>query len=178
LNAILLVLLTASLLFHAELPLMIFKSFEHKYKKEIKQLIKAGVPEKDLVRFKFHISIIKNVTHDFSWVKKNEFRYKNEMYDIVKTEFNGDSVYYKCIHDFKESNLFSDFDKYLIDLLKSDSGKKNEFLSLFNYLNIFYLLVQPFSINDKPVINSERILAVHSELSEGFFNILTPPPEA
>ena len=100
------------------------------------------------------------------------------MYDIVKTEYRRDSGYYKCIHDFKESQLFSSFDKYLIDLLKSDSGKKKEFLSLFNYLNIFYLPAQPISTNDKPVITSERILAVHSELSEGFSNILTPPPKA
>lgn len=177
-NTMLLVLLAALLLFHAELPLLIFKSFEYKYKKEIKQLIKSGVPEKDLVSFGFHISVINTGANDFRWIKKNEFRYKDEMYDIVKTEYRGDSVYYKCIHDLKESKLFSNFDRYLIDLLKSDSSKKNEFLSLFNYLNTFYLPVQPISINDRPVINNDRIFSVHSELSEGFFNILTPPPKA
>lgn len=177
-NTMLLVLLAVLLLFHAELPIVIFKSFEYKYKKEFKHIIKLGIPEKDLVRFRFDVSVIKNGATDFKWIKKNEFRYKDEMYDIVKTEYGGDSVYYKCIHDFKESKLFSNFDKYLIDLLKSDSGKKSEFLSLFNYLNIFYLPAKPISINDKPVINSERILAVHSKLSEGYFNILIPPPKA
>lgn len=169
---------TALLFIHAELPLLIFKSFEYKYKKEIKQLIKEGVPEKDLVHFTFHKSIIQNGAKDFKWIKKKEFRYKNEMYDVVKTEIKGDSVYYKCIHDFKESKLFANFDKYLIELLKNDSGKRNEFLTQFSSLNIYYLPSQQVTIDNHLIIRNQCITTIRAEESEGYLHILIPPPRS
>jgi hypothetical protein len=175
-NSLLFVFTTVLLLFHAELPLLLFKTFEVKYKKEIKQIIKAGVPEKDLVEFTFHKSVIRKVSHDFRWIKKNEFRFKNEMYDVVKIEVQGDSVHYKCIHDLKESKLFVNLDKYLIDLIKSDSAKRNEFVSFLNSLNTFYLPVKPFLVNNKSTSNDEMSGIIPQKLNDGFTHILTPPP--
>lgn len=176
-KSILLISTAALLLFHAELPLLIFKSFEYKYKKEIKQLIKSGVPEKDLIKFAFHKSVITNGTKDLKWIKKNEFRLKNEMYDIVSAEIRGDSVFYKCIHDFKESELFANFDKYLYKLFQSDSGKRREYVSSLIYMNTFYLLLQGYTQTRNPS-DDAKIKIVCSRLDDGFSKIIIPPPKA
>lgn len=166
------------LLFHWELPTIIFKSFEYKYKREIKQIIKAGVPEKDLVYFKFHKTIFTTSSSEFRWIKKNEFRYKNEMYDIVDVSYNSDSVMFKCIHDFKESELFASFDKYLIDLLKADPTKRNEFIGLIKSADNYYIPVQSLSIKPFNNYGRESRISLHPKTRDGFFNVLTPPPKA
>lgn len=77
---------------------------------EIKKAIKEGVPENQLVSFRFHkqeenwINLI--------WTKpKKEFRFNNQMYDVVERREEKDSIYFKCIHDVKESGLFQQIDK-------------------------------------------------------------------
>lgn len=180
-NFIKLLQLTAlilSLLFHWELPTIIFKSFEYKYKREIKQIIKAGVPEKDLVYFQFHKSILTKSSSEFRWIKKNEFRYKNEMYDIVDVSYNSDSVIFKCIHDFKESKLLASFDKYLIDLLKDDSTKRNEFIGLIKSFDNYYIPVKSLTIKSFNNYSRESRISLHLKIREGFFSVLTPPPKA
>ena len=100
------------------------------------------------------------------------------MYDIVGVIYSSDSVIFKCIHDFKESKLFANFDKYLIELLKEDTAKRNEFIGLMKSVDNYYIPVQSLLIKSLTDYGRESKISLHQEIREGFFSVLTPPPKA
>lgn len=100
------------------------------------------------------------------------------MYDIVGVSYSSDSVIFKCIHDFKESKLFANFDKYLIELLKEDFAKRIEFIGLIKSADNYYIPVQLLSIKSFTDYCGESKISLHQEIREGFFSVLTPPPKA
>ena len=89
------IILLPLILFHSEFEIILHKGLEAKYKREIRKMIKAGVPEDQLVSFVFPRDIREKTLPEFKWTKSNEFRYKGEMYDIVKEEILNDSIVYR-----------------------------------------------------------------------------------
>ena len=74
---------------------------------EIKQRIKQGVPTSDL-------TIIKDdVTNSrLNWIKPSkEFRLNGKMYDVVSKRIEGNIIYYSCINDTQEEELFKTLDE-------------------------------------------------------------------
>jgi hypothetical protein len=143
--------------------------------KEIKQRIKKCVPEVDLVTFQVLSSDEKNLF----WTKKGkEFRYKGEMYDIVRRTKNGDTVSYSCIRDVKESKLFADLDKHVQKHMNDNPQRKKE------NQEIFKKLIQSVFIQDDPT----RDIASFNVIELEFFfkqrkydsiiiDKLSPPPQ-
>lgn len=101
------VLLTALLLFQMQGPWLAFKVQQSVVRAEIKQQIKAGVPESDLVTLKIAKAWEQEPNHRFERKHSKEFRFDGEMYDIIRSEDVGDTTVYVCIHDVKESGLFA-----------------------------------------------------------------------
>ncbi len=79
--------------------------FSHfKLKKEIKSLLKKGVPKEELVVFSFSKSEINQLT----WLKKNEFEYQDSLYDVVRsTRIQDGKFRFECISDSQEKVLFA-----------------------------------------------------------------------
>jgi len=102
-----------SMLFQTAGHFFVFKIQQHQIRREIKQRIKAGVPETELVRFKF---LAGKPDPDFQRVEEHEFRYAGKMYDIVRQESHGDTTWYHCISDEKETQLFANLE----DLVKKE----------------------------------------------------------
>lgn len=145
------------ILFQGQLYFIMFKSFEKKYKSEVKQLIKDGVDDRDLVAFTFPVDKQGNiVAENFRWIKENEFRFDGEMYDIVNFEKNTDSISFYCIHDFKESRLFENLDKYLTDYLNNNPEKKNQTARILNSISLFYIAANYFELINYSV-NSDKL---------------------
>lgn len=103
----------------------IFKYRQANIRKDIKRAIKEGVPKDQLVDFVFH-------TQEESWINldwtkpEKEFRFNNQMYDIIETRKSNDTIYFKCIHDVKESGLFQQ-----IDLMTENRSDKDKSVVLF-----------------------------------------------
>ncbi|NPA44194.1 MAG: hypothetical protein GXO49_01535, partial [Chlorobi bacterium] len=78
-----------------------FKYLQNNIQKEMKQVVKSGLSEKD-----FSVIVVSEENEkEIIWIKKNkEFRYKGFMYDIVKTKQLNNKKYYYCINDIKEKN--------------------------------------------------------------------------
>lgn len=93
---------------------------------EIKQRIKNGVPEEDRVLLKIPVSLEEEPNDIFQRKHSREFRYKGEMYDILKQERHGDTTWYTCIHDVKESGLFKDLDKKVNNYLSSNPEHRQQ----------------------------------------------------
>ncbi|PKL90130.1 MAG: hypothetical protein CVV23_01950 [Ignavibacteriae bacterium HGW-Ignavibacteriae-2] len=165
------------LLFHGELHLLVYKVFELKYKKEVKQLIKNGIPENELVKFVFYYKTKMQNTKDIQWTKKNEFRFKGEMYDIVKEETCGDSVYTYCIHDFKESKLVKNYEKYFARFINDNPDKKKDLQIQYNSFSRFYNL-SDFTIGHSLDRGKEQCFALKKyETKKGFYSTSLPPPK-
>jgi hypothetical protein len=165
------------LLFHLEIQVIVFKVFEQKYKREVKQLIKNGIPESDLILFVFHKDFRTIKPENLEWMKPIEFRLHGEMYDIIREEVIGDSVYCRCFHDVKESKLFKDMDKYFTKFLHDNPDKENELnivLSSFsrNYIHGMYSPIKTIPYSD---IN--YISLTISNLEEGYSSTPSPPPK-
>jgi hypothetical protein len=79
--------------------------FSHfKLKKEIKSLLKKGVPKEDLVQFTFTETEINHLT----WLKKNEFQFQDNLYDVVyTTKHKNGLITFECISDSQEKVLFA-----------------------------------------------------------------------
>lgn len=164
------------LLFHLEIQVIVFKVFEQKYKREVKQLIKDGIPESELILFVFHKDYKIQTTENLEWIKPNEFRYHGEMYDIIREEKKGDSVYSYCFHDVKESKLFKDMDKYFTKFLHENPDKENELnivLSLFSK-NYIYGMFWPVKTIPYEI---DYISSTSTNPEEGFTSIPSPPPK-
>ncbi len=83
---------------------LVFKSIQFNIRRQIKTQIKASIPEEKLVWIAIATA---QAPKAFQFLEKDEFRYHGKMYDIVKQEERGDSTYFLCIDDEKETALFA-----------------------------------------------------------------------
>ncbi len=166
------------LLFQGQLFFVMFKSFEKKYKYEVKMLIKEGVDEKDLLTFTFPLDEKGNVVaDDFRWIKENEFRYKGEMYDVVRFAINNKSASYYCIHDFKESRLFANLDEYLSDYLNKNPEKKNQAIRILDSISLFYTISNSVELINYPSDDHKFKIQYNLSTLFGYYPAITHPPQ-
>lgn len=71
-------------------------------RKEVKALINAGLKDDELIQLKFSKS---QIPHEITWEKADEFAYKGNMYDVVKTIESKDSLTYFCWLDEAENGI-------------------------------------------------------------------------
>lgn len=107
-------------LFQSAGMFLLFKWHQAEIRQEIKERIKAGVPESELVELEFHRSQLEGQDEQFRWIHKKEFIYQNQLYDIVHRKTAGDSTTFLCIPDFKETKLL----KNLNHLISNELGKE------------------------------------------------------
>lgn len=79
------------------------------------------------------VIISENQMSEVYWkVKNKEFRYKNEMYDVIKLEYSGSERHYYCIKDTKENELLASYLRQ-VKALKTVE-KKIRTMLISNYL--------------------------------------------
>jgi hypothetical protein len=79
-----------------------FEFQKYMVKKEIKWQILRGMDLKDLALIKVNKS---EVETKIRWIHSREFEYSGHMYDIVKREARGDTIYLYCFPDRAETKL-------------------------------------------------------------------------
>jgi hypothetical protein len=151
-----------------------FNHEKAKIRKEIKSLYKEGVTENQLIKFKFSPRKYAKLV----FVKKNEFKLKNNYFDIIdlKIDLKGNYIV-KCINDVQETILFKNL-------------TQNVHFNLGNESNHSPLKIV-FSVVEKPFINNSKELnfKLFSDCtkqntnfcyiglkSSKHINIFTPPP--
>ncbi len=113
------IILLPFMLLQAAGYLFVFEIQKHEIRREIRQQIKAGVPEADLVLIKI---LTVNPGAIFQRVDGHEFCYDGKMYDVVRQESHGDTTRYYCLADEKETQLFA----HLEELVKHDMSQNPE----------------------------------------------------
>lgn len=163
---------------HNVFQLFVFKIFQAKYRDEIIGIIDEGISEDELTLFTFSKDDLKNGTAKIQWMEENEFRFNDEMYDVVAKEINDDSVYYYCIYDENESRLYTVFDEYFQKMLEDDPDKLRDLNILNNSLSEFYS--KPFVHENKPSFyeKGKYYTDVNNILLEGEHFLVIPPPRS
>lgn len=154
------VFLLSSLIFPLTGSIIYFKFQSSKIKRAVKHQIIEGIDKSELVLLSFS----EQERVKLNWKHSKEFEYKNEMYDIVYTEYSNDTTHYWCWWDFKETELNKQLNKVVLHILGQNPGRKNEidrvflfyktlFISIENQLNpitlvsIIKIMIDDFSIN-------------------------------
>jgi hypothetical protein len=110
--------------------LIVFKSFQYGIKEEIKSRIKNNLADKDIVLVKFPLNPDKEQQKLFNWKEDNEFTYNGNMYDVVRKSIVNDTIYYYCINDTKEKDLFGNLD-IQVDQNMASNALANNLVKLF-----------------------------------------------
>ncbi len=132
--------------------------------------LEDSVPGNLIVKLSFDLS---KKSDSPVWVREGkEFRYNDEMYDILKSEISNGKVVYYCVRDKDEKELEASFEKLLKKNQDNQGRSKNNSLKeLSKYFPTAEIEIP--SVQKKFDFNS---------YSSGFYksikkDILSPPPE-
>ena len=156
--------------------LIAFKSLQYGIKKEIKSKILGNLDEKELVLIKFLSHPDQQQYKLFHWKEENEFEYNGNMFDVVKQYSVNDTIYYYCINDLKENELFGNLNVQ-VDQNMASSTMANNLIKLFK-LTVDQSYLFSFSIDNLVQASKATycscitpgLLPVQQEID-------TPPPE-
>lgn len=104
-------------------------------KKEVKKQLIAGKDKEELILLKF---TKKEAVTQLHWEHSREFEYNNLMYDIVKTETKGDSIFYWCWLDHEETQLNQQLKNLVAQILVNDQQNKENQKRLITFYKSLY----------------------------------------
>lgn len=106
-----------------------------KVRKEMKMMIKSGVPEDELTLI-YHTEAN---AHEFKWVHSREFSYQGMMYDIVHEESSTPGVrMLHCVTDHQETALFLNLNRMVKQAEKNHPAAKKANVLLGMFLSGLY----------------------------------------
>lgn len=140
----------------------------------VKAQIIAGVGQNELVQLSFSNKQIKS---ELRWEHANEFEYRGEMYDIVKSEQRADSITYWCIHDQAETQINRQLEALTAAATGSDQQQQN---SLGNFFHFLKSLFCEQSAEAQPIVAVASPSSHFYLFSKQTYSPLptAPPPEA
>ncbi|HEX8516089.1 MAG TPA: hypothetical protein VF868_07805 [Bacteroidia bacterium] len=90
---------------------VVFKIGRDHIKRALKQDIENGILHTSIST----IVIPNTELNDLSWLEHDEFEYNHERYDVLRIAEDENSTTFYCIHDKKETHLFSKLSKHVKD---------------------------------------------------------------
>lgn len=106
-----------------------------KVKSEVKAEIFAGIPRDKLVLLKFTKPQEKI---ELDWEHSKEFEYRGEMYDVVESEIKGDTTYYLCFEDKKETKVKNHIRQLVADIVNSNPQNQENGRRILNFFKSLY----------------------------------------
>ena len=141
----------------------------------LRYLNKTEIENSILNTHQKNIEVIEVKKNSFSYVNEEEINYHGKLYDIIRKEVKGDSVYFYCVNDKKEEHLFANLYKHIKNhlgdsgSLPDKSGKKSKTEMVKDYFP------HDYSVNIH--LSSNAFLYVRPVLAyQLFFKEITPPP--
>ena len=118
---------------------VVFRVQQYQIRREIKLKIKNGVPEDELVLLKLHKNAPEKRSNLMLWLFKKEIRLDGKMYDVVRQEEHGDTVWHFCILDEQETVLFASLDNQIRQEMNHNPAKNERSTKLLRSLSLWYL---------------------------------------
>jgi len=134
----------------------------------------AANPETEIAsKFCFSLRAINSHEISFEWKENGEeFTYKNNLYDVIKSTTKNDSIYIVAINDNEENKLI---DSYIKIVNKQNNSKSNTQTLLKFFTTIFILEDVPFNIFTATKV--KHSYCYQSSFSNWVNTINTPPPQ-
>jgi hypothetical protein len=152
---------------------VVFSIHQIVIKQNIKNSIRQKLPDELLTLI---ISTPSNIK-EIHWKEKGEFRYRRNMYDVVRKYVNsGDTIYYYCINDKAETKLFSNLDEFIEKFRES---QKDDSILLQTYQAFHSVLFFGHYLqNIFPSVSNELIFTyIGTGYTSNIPDISGPPPE-
>jgi hypothetical protein len=99
------------------------------------------------------LSFEKSQINSLQWLKKNEFSYKGDLFDVIMTESreNG-KIYYYCFVDKKEKHLIVQLEKHVSrNIADNDKNQKSERNFIKNLAKEFFAIKNEFLITSNAI---------------------------
>jgi hypothetical protein len=151
-----------------------FEVSHYLIRKEVKSIVKQGVPEENRVIFTFTSAQMKSL----QWVEKHEFRLGKRMYDVIETRTlaNG-CTELQCISDTQEERLFANLSFSVGRNMGHDQHSTP-------YTTLFKIIQTPALLNEQPAIvevvdiarNLTQYFTYTAPVSEEFRRSVEQPP--
>lgn len=125
-------------------------------KKEVAKIINNQLDENDVVILRF-TEEEKNIV--LEWKHEGEFEYAGHMYDIVDQGIDGNTTWYKCYRDHKETRLNLEKRKLVARALNQDPKNKTQ----NNQIKIFFSNIlnhEQFSWDSENFACSEKCFSI------------------
>jgi hypothetical protein len=145
-----------------------------KARKEARELIISGLDQNNLVLIKFtdeeSLSLL-------VWEHPGEFEYQGQMYDIVSTGTCGDTTYYRCFADHKESRINKAIEQTVAKAVGQDPARKNQTDRLTDFFkSLFHQEMQTLQTANINVLNLQ-FSTFNLQYSSPSFSPPSPPPK-
>lgn len=105
---------------------IVFSILQHQVRKEMKALIKSELPDEKMEIIIIPDSEILSGKSTLTFIKKNEFYYKGNLYDIVKRTRGENSSIFYCINDKQEEKLFAGLDDHIRSNMDKNTNAKSK----------------------------------------------------
>lgn len=119
---------------------LIFKTQQYQIRQEIKHRIRTGLPDTALVLLKIPQAWEDGPQQVFQRIHEREFRFQGKMYDIVRREMHGDTTWYYCVSDEKETELFANLEEMINHECRQNPQRKQQLEKLQQLINLVFIL--------------------------------------
>lgn len=108
------------------LGFFIQKEVEHLFVKvEMQELMQSKAPKEKVV-----LTFSAEEYQELVWIKSHEFKYKNDMYDVVSSEQEDDTIIVECFKDSKEKEFYEELKEELDEEEHQSKNSKRLILKL------------------------------------------------
>ncbi|TYP92015.1 hypothetical protein LX73_2258 [Fodinibius salinus] len=133
------ILLLITLIFNFLGVSFVYNIWLYSIKEEVKKKIESDFQEEPKV-IKVPLSWAEHPPKEFKWHESHEFEYQGQMYDIIRKEIHGDTIWYYCHWDKAETKLLNNLAEYISNYLQESKAKQQKYVSLKQYLDKIFLL--------------------------------------
>jgi hypothetical protein len=153
---------------------IVFQVLQFQAKEEIKNAIKNQLSDESLVV----LTLTEDEENELHWFEDGEeFMYNDMMYDVVRKAQKGKLIYYYCINDVKEKELFASLNDHIQNHVKNDLSSNKKTKSLLEKLLDEYLYAKELSMAGSDCIQISYC-TVSERLNTLTMDILVPPPKS
>jgi len=143
--------------------------------KQVKKMIVDGIAKEDLVLLRF---TREEMEAELDWKHAKEFEYRRHLYDIVETKAVGDSVYFWCFWDKKDTHVTNRLKELAANVLGNNTQNKEKQENLVRFIKDLYFQRNAEWAMASPCTGSLRPSCYFEYYSSLIIPPPTPPPRA
>lgn len=149
-----------------------FQFQKYQIKKEAKQQMIAGIDKEELILLKFNKT---EIQQELKWEHSKEFEYNGEMYDVVEKHIEGDSIYYWCWWDHKETKLNKQLDVLVSKALDNEPQRQKKQNQLTDFFKNLFFESFTYELQTMPKLSS-REFNYAEHFTSKYYSPPAPPP--